>query len=448
MIWHSPLEYPAMQPGSDASDRIRANVRQYLPPSGDGHDHLVWERAQGVWVWDASGRRLLDFTSGVLVTNTGHSHPDVVAAVQAQVATLMNCYDAPHPLKPATAARLVELAGPPFVKAALLTTGAEAIDAAVRVARAFTGKFEVVSFASGFHGRTLGAMSFAGLPSVRGGVGPVLPGTIILPYPTSFRCPVGACESDCSTACLTVGLDVLRANSVGSVAAVVVEPYLGTGGAYVPPAAFWPRLREAATALGALLIFDEVQSSFGRTGSMYAFQNLGVVPDLIVVAKGIASGFPMSAVIGQKGMLDALPPGSLGSTYGGNPVACAACLATVEVLVRDDLPAHAGEMGRVALDVMADWPTRIPGVGEVRGSGLSMGIEMVVPGTREPDGRRALATVMRADEGGLAVLPPAGRDANVVRLAPPLIIEEVDLRNGLSLLERALHRVATDMATP
>lgn len=418
---------------------IRDLEARYLPLASQGHDHLIWETALGCRVRDVEGRQLIDFTSGVLVTNTGHAHPRVVAAVQEQAARLLNCYDAPHPTRGEVARRLVEHAGPPFDVAALATTGAEAIDSAVKAAKAFTGRFEVISFASGFHGKTLGAMSLSGLPGTRGGIGPVLPGTIVVPYPTQYRCPVARGASCCDLTCFDVAEELVRVNSVGAIAAVVVEPYLGAGGAYVPPRQFWKRVRTFADHHKALLIFDEVQAGFGRTGSFYAFQQLGIVPDILVVAKGIASGIPMSAIISRREILDALPPGTLASTYGGNPIACAACLATLDVIEGEGLTERAGQLGARALERMVRWVGDIPGVGEVRGMGLSFGIDLVRDaGTRDPDSARALAVVNAADREGVIVLPPAGAAGNVVRLAPPLVISEADLDEGLDRLERAL----------
>jgi 4-aminobutyrate aminotransferase-like enzyme len=412
---------------------------RYLPRSPLVHQHLVWDTAVGSRVEDPTGRQLIDFTSGVLVANIGHSHPRVVEAITRQAGRLLNCYDAPHPLRGEVARRLVEAAGETFEAAALFTTGSEAIDAGTKLAKAFTGRWEVVSFVEGFHGRSVGPASSSGLASVRRGFGPLIPGTIVVPYPASFRCPVRHCRDACDLTCLQVTRTLIRANSTGNVAAVLVEPYLGAGGAHVPPAAFWPALRELCDELGALLIFDEVQASFGRTGAMFAFQSLGVVPDILVVAKGIAGGVPMSAIVTSRAILDALPPGSLGSTYGGNPLACAACLATLDVLESESLAAAALTKGHFLIDVLTDFALRVPQLGEVRGIGLSLGLDFVTDrDTRTPNPRLAEAVVFAADAAGVVVLPPAGEGGNVVRLAPPLSIPEADLHEGAERLMRGI----------
>ena len=418
---------------------IRGLESRYLPTKGMGHDHAIWESALGARVRDIHGRELIDFTSGVLVTNTGHSHPHVVAAIREQAGRLLNCYDAPHPTRGVVARRLVETAGPPFEVAALQTTGAEAIDSAVKAARAFTRRYETISFSGGFHGKTFGALSLSGMPGTRRGVGPVMPGSIVVPYPTCYRCPVDRTYPECQVACFDVAEEMIDINSTGQIAAVVVEPYLGAGGAYVPPREFWPRIEDFTREHSALLILDEVQASFGRTGSFFAFQQLGIKPDLLVVAKGMASGLPMSAIISRKEVLNALAPGVLATTFGGNPLSCAACLATLDVLEKEQLASRAARLGMHALQRMRPWMTTLPGVGDVRGIGLSLGIDLVRSReSRDPDPERALALLKAANQRGVLVLPPAGSSGNVVRLAPPLVISEEDLNGGLNRLEEAL----------
>lgn len=414
-----------------------ARPRNPMVGTAPGHDHLEWASAQGVRVHSVDGRELIDFTSGVFVTNTGHCHPRVVAAIQAQAAKLLNCYDAPHPARAEVADRLVKLAGSSFDAISLATTGAEAIDIAVKAAKAYTGRYETLSFANAFHGKTLAALSLSGLPGTRRGVGPVMPGSIVGFYPTCYSCPLKLTYPGCGIACFDATEEIFRANTTGSLAAVVVEAYLGAGGAYVAPAGFWPRVRAFADAQGAVLILDEIQTGFGRTGTMFAFEQFGIVPDILVVAKGMASGLPMSAVISRHEILEALAPGILASTYGGNPLCCAACLATLDVLEDEHLPDRAMTLGRRALARMRPWVDQIEGVGDVRGIGLAFGIELIRPdGGPDPD--RALRVLYAAEREGVVTLPPAGASNNVVRLAPPLVISEADLDAGLDALERAL----------
>jgi len=412
-------------------------LRNPMVGTAPGHDHIEWESASGVHVHTVDGRDLIDFTSGVFVTNTGHCHPHVVEAVQAQAAKLLNCYDAPHPARAEVAERLVGLAGAPFDAISLMTTGAEAIDIAVKAARAYTGRYETLSFANAFHGKTLATLSLSGLPGTRRGVGPVMPGSIVGFYPTCYTCPLKRTYPECAIACFDATEEIFKANTTGSLAAIVVEAYLGAGGAYVAPPEFWPKVRAFADAQGAVLILDEIQTGFGRTGTMFAFEQFGIIPDILVIAKGMASGLPMSAVISRHEILESLAPGILASTYGGNPLCCAACLATLDVIEDEQLPERAMTLGRRALDRMRGWVGEIDGVGDVRGIGLAFGIELVTPDGR-PDAERALGLLYAAEREGVVTLPPAGASSNVVRLAPPLVISEAELDAGLDALERAL----------
>jgi 4-aminobutyrate aminotransferase len=417
------------------ADVIRSRERAVLAPGAPGHDHVVWGEAHGATVLDVDGRRLIDFTSGVLVANAGHAHPRVARAIAEQAAKLLNAYDAPHPLRAELAERLVALAGPPIEAVAFLTTGAEAVDACLRIARAATGRYSVVSFTGGFHGKSLSALSVAGLRSTRWGAGPTLPGVLVAPYPDPYRPPVAEAP-DLVAACLDLADRLIDANLTEEPAAILVEPYLGAGGCVVPPADFLPRLRDFADRHGGLLIIDEVQAGFGRTGTFFAFQQSGVRPDLVAVAKGIASGVPMSAVLGRRALLAALPGGSLWSTYGGNPLACAAALATLDVLTEPGVIERVGELGERLASAIRDWGDS--GIGDVRHAGLSFGIDFVRDRrTKEPDPDRALAVLHAADRHGVIVLPPTGPGGNVLRLAPPLLISDEEVEAGLLALRLA-----------
>jgi 4-aminobutyrate aminotransferase/(S)-3-amino-2-methylpropionate transaminase len=413
----------------------------YEPQRPAGHDAITWDRGSGSLVWDTDGREYIDFTSGVLVTNIGHAHPAVAAAVALEATRLTNCYDFHHPLRGETARRIVGYAGPPFEQAALFTTGAEAIDAAIKIARAATGRFEVISFQNAFHGRTMGAAGIGGLRTTRLGAGPMLPGVYSTPFAYCYRCPIGQTYPECRIACANLLDAIADTHSTGSIAAVVVEAYLGSGGGVVAPPEFYARIRDFCDRTGALLVLDEVQSGFGRTGVWFAFQQLGIVPDLLVTAKGIANGLPLSAVIGRRETFAAVSPGSLGSTYGGNPVSCAAALATMDVLEEEHLPERAARIGAEMLETLRGWQMQgeFPHVGDIRGIGLSFGIEMVEDrATREPAPERALGVVYAAADAGLLTLPPSGNLGNVVRLAPALNIPDDLLREGLSRLRTVL----------
>lgn len=432
-------------PRQGRSDDYRAAEAASLWALAPGHDSIVWESAQGARIRDVEGREFIDFTSGVLVANTGHCHPTVVKAIQEQAARLLNCYDAPHPLRAEVARRLLGYAGGRFDAVALCTTGAECIDSAVKIAKAATKRFEIVSFSEAFHGKSISTSSLSGMPGTRRLVGPTVPGSIVVPFPNGYRRPAEFDVDQWANLCMDMAEEVIRINSIGQVAAIIIEPFLGAGGAHVAPPIFWTRLRRLADKLDALVIMDEVQSAFGRTGNFFAFQGHGFEPDLLCVAKGIASGVPMSAVIGRHDLFDALPAGVLSSTYGGNPLACAACLATLDVIESERLVDRAKHLTTVFHDRFAAWMKEIPGVGDARGMGLSMGIELVDNHlSKAPDADRALRVVAAAARRGLIVLPPSGSLSNVVRLAPPLVLSDEDAREGLDRLEAALRETVSN----
>ncbi|MGX1743775.1 aspartate aminotransferase family protein [Bosea sp. NPDC055353] len=431
-----------------SADIINAE-RRSIWDLAPGHDNVVWAKAAGARVTDVDGRDYIDFSSGVLVANTGHCHPHVVKAIQEQAGLLLNCYDAPHPLRAQVAERLLGFAGGRFDAVSLATTGAEAIDSAVKIAKAATKRYEIISFADGFHGKSISTASLSGMPGNRRSVGPLVPGSIVVPFPNSYRRPAGTSAENWANQTMDMAEEMIRINSTGQIAAIVVEPFLGAGGAHVAPPVFWKRLRALADKLQALVIMDEVQAAFGRTGQFFAFQGLGIEPDLLCVAKGIASGIPMSAIIGRKALFDALPAGVLSSTYGGNPLACAACLATLDVIEQDNLVARARDLTQTFHARFATWVKDIPGVGDARGMGLSMGIELVVDNiSKTPDPARALRVVKKAAEDGLIVLPPSGSDSNVVRLAPPLVLTDAEAEEGLRRLEDALRCTISNQPAP
>jgi 4-aminobutyrate aminotransferase-like enzyme len=423
------------------SDEVRHREQAVLARQSRGHDHVVWREAHGCVVTTVDGRELIDFTSGVLVANIGHAHPAVAQAIAEQATKLLNAYDAPHPLRGELAERLVALAGPPLDTVALLTTGAEAIDAALRVARAATHRYSILTFSDAFHGKSLSAVSVSGRPAGRRGMGPPMPGTLLAPYPDPYRPPLDLPADRLADGCIRLAEDLIAANLTEEPAAILVEPYLGAGGGIVPPRDFLPKLRGLADRHGSVLILDEVQAGFGRTGTMFAFQGLGVTPDLVAVAKGIASGVPMSALLGRRDLLGSIAAGTLWSTYGGNPLSCAAALATLDVLTTPGLIERVGPLGdRMAAEIRS-W--RVPGVGDVRNFGLSFGIDLVadeVSKAADPD--RALAALGAADRHGVIVLPPAGPMGNVLRMAPPLVISDAEVAQGLEALRAALEETA------
>jgi 4-aminobutyrate aminotransferase/(S)-3-amino-2-methylpropionate transaminase len=393
------------------------------------HD-LIVERGEGAFVWDAEGRRYLDFVGGIGVLNLGHRHPRIVAAVRDQLDRFTHlCFQVtPYDGYLRLAERLNALAPGDFAKKTLLvTTGAEAAENAVKIARAATGRPGIVTFERGYHGRTYLALAMTGKTApYKQNFGP-FPGDVYrTPYPNELR--------GWSTEGALAALESLFETSVAAdhVAAIVIEPVLGEGGFVPAPARFLQALRALCDRHGILLVADEIQSGFGRTGAMFAIEHAGVAPDLITVAKSLAGGLPLAGVIGRASVMDAPLPGGLGGTYAGNPLACAAALATLDVFDDEDILANArriGERIRHALEALhATYPARIV---DARGLGAMRALEFA-------DAADAQSVVEAARERGLLLLKAGS--GNVIRLLVPLIIRDEDLEHGLAILAESIHQ--------
>ena len=414
---------------------------EYLSPSISTPLPLVWDRAEDCTVFDVDGNEFIDFSSGVLVTNTGHSHPKVVKAIQDQAAKLINCYDSAHPLRSQFVERLAGLMPEDLKTVLLMSSGSEAIDAAVKIARVVTGKHEVIGFDGAFHGRTYMAMSVGGLAGTKRGFGPLVPGILRAPFPDYYRAPNGETPDQVDERCLEALERVLLTQSSGSVAALVTEPYQGGGGSLVPSKRFLQGVRDFCTRHGILFILDEVQSSFGRTGRLFAFEHYDIVPDIVVLGKGIASGIPAAAIVARRSIASGLKPNSLSSTYGGNPLACAAGLASIEVIVGDELPARAAATGAMMTDRLNAMKERHRFVGDVRGLGLVLAVEFVKSKeSKEPDPVLARQFAEKLLTAGLSVMAPIGRGGNVLRISPPLTITQAAANDGLDIIEATLQR--------
>lgn len=385
---------------------------------------LVAERGEGAIVTDVDGNRFLDCNAGIAVVAAGHCHPAVVAAVQRQAQKLIHMsgtdfYYANMVTLAEKLARLAPSGGPHRVYFG--NSGTEAMEAALKLARYYTGRDKVIAFLGGFHGRTMGALSLTASKAVqRKRFSPLVPGVTHIPYAYCYRCAYGKQVESCAVECAKVIEDQLFKTILpaGEVAAIVLEPIQGEGGYVAPPAKFFHELMRVARRHGILLVADEVQSGMGRTGKWWASQHFGFEPDIVAVAKGIASGMPLGATVARAEVMN-WGPGSHASTFGGNPVAVEAALATIELLERE-LIENAARIGARMLDRMRDWPRRFPTVGEVRGRGLMIGIELVRDQAgRERNGELRNWLVSAAFERGLLTL---GAGENVVRLSPPLVI--------------------------
>ena len=397
-------------------------------------------RGEGVYLYDTDGRRHLDFTAGIGVTSTGHCHPTVVAAAQEQVATLIHGQYTtvmPQPLL-----TLVERMGdvlPEGIDSVFFTnSGSEAVEASVRLARQATGRQLIIAFDGGFHGRTMGAAALTTSGAkIRAGIAPMMGGVAFAPFPYAYR--YGWSEEQAVAFALSE-LDRQLASTApaSDVAAFIVEPVLGEGG-YVPtPPAFLHGLRERADRHGILLIADEVQTGYGRTGKFWGHQHAeGLTPDVIVTAKGLASGFPLSAIAAPKALMEKAWPGSQGGTYGGNAVACAAALATLEVVQGEGLVENARVQGEKLLAGVRDAAQGIAAIGDVRGRGLMVGIEFV-DADGKPDGATAAKVHAAAAAQGLLLLT-CGVYGNVVRMIPALVVTAEQVDEALALWTKALN---------
>lgn len=393
-------------------------------------------KAEGTVVEDLDGNRFLDFTGGWGCLNVGHNHPKVLAAVRAQLERYIHTDFTAVPYEPYVelSRRLAQLApGPSPKKCALFNSGAEAVENAVKIARAFTGRKAILVFENAFHGRTLLTMTMThkAIP-YKAGFGPYASDVFRLPYPYPYRNPIPMEE---------IERRLLTMVDPKEVACCVVEPVIGEGGFIVPPPEFLPFLRELANRYGFLLVCDEVQSGVGRTGKFFACEHFGVEPDLITVAKSIAAGLPLSAVIGKAEIMDALIPGSIGSTFGGNPVACAAALAVLDIIEEERLLERANGLGEILKRELHKMAQKFPVIGEVRGLGAMVGMEIVKDRqTKEPAPEITKAVQKEALQRGL-IFATAGLNGNVIRFLLPLTTPEDALLEGLAVLEESFHAV-------
>jgi 4-aminobutyrate aminotransferase/(S)-3-amino-2-methylpropionate transaminase len=405
---------------------------------------LFVARARGAHVWDEDGRRYIDFVGGIGVLNVGHNHPRVVAAVRAQLDTVTHAGFQVAGTAPyvALAARLNRLVGAAVpwgtpTKSLFLTTGAEAVENAVKIARAHTGRPGIVAFRGGFHGRTLLGVSLTGFAQpYRQNFGPFAPEIFHSPYPDVYR--------GVSAEAALAALDELFATEIAPdrVAAILVEAVQGDGGFIPAPPAFMQGLRALTERHGIVLIVDEIQTGFGRTGRMFGFEHSGIAPDLVTVAKSLAGGFPLSGVVGRAAIMDAPAPGGLGGTYGGNAVACAAALAVLDAFEHEDLVARGVAIGAQLRAGLLDLQQRYPAIGDVRGLGPMLAMELVADRrTKAPDADAAQRVMDEARTRGLLFIK-CGVHRNVVRFLAPLVAAADDVRAALEILDAAL-RAAT-----
>ncbi len=441
-----PGEYPKIvvpPPGPKAKEwnaRDQSVVSQNLTPDYE----LVTERASGMVVEDLDGNRYLDFAAGISTVSTGHCHPEVVKAVQQQAERLLHiCYtDFHYPAYIELCETLAELAPMSGKKRVFLSnSGAEAVETAIKLARTHTGRSKIIAFYGAFHGRTLGTVTLtASKPVQRLSFGPLLPDINHTHYSYCYRCPVNRKPDSCDVQCLDLLTDSMFNHTVPpqEVAAVLVEPIQGEGGFIPPHPEFLSRLQTLCREHGILLIADEVQCGMGRTGKLFASEHYGLDPDIFILAKGIASGMPISAVIARDEVMQ-WNDGSHGSTFGGNPLSCQAALATLRLL-RGGLIENAGQVGERLLKKLGSLMDKHSLIGDVRGIGLMIGIEIVRNrDTKEPASKEREQIVRRAFEKGLLTLP-CGK--STIRLSPPLVCTDSDADKAVAILDEVLTEVS------
>jgi 2,2-dialkylglycine decarboxylase (pyruvate) len=402
-------------------------------------------RAEGAWVETTDGRRILDFTSGQICSTLGHNHPRIAAAVRQALDEVvhLNSWMLSEPVL-ALAERLALLFPDPLDRVMLLNTGSEANEVALKLAKMFTGRFEVAGLTRSFHGLLSGIAS-VNFSMAHAGYGPLLPGSFALPAPYAYRCPIRHCDGACDCTCLEAGFELLDQQSVGSLCAVVAEPVLSTGGVIVPPAGYLAALHERCAERGMLLVLDEAQTGFGRLGAMFGFEHDGVVPDLVSVSKTLGGGVPLAATVTSAAIeADCVAKGFLHVTsHVSDPLPAAAGLAVLEVIEEEDLVERARTRGDLLLARLRELAERHEQIGDVRGRGLLVGLELVVDrDTREPADALGAAVTAECLRRGLSMnIVRAGTSANCFRIAPPLpvTVDEIDL--AATILDESLTTV-------
>jgi len=442
-------EMKEILPGPQAQEVVERSDRVVSPSLPRAYP-LVVKRAYGCTVEDVDGNQFLDCMAGIAVCSTGHCHPRVVRAIQEQAERWLHICGADFydPQYIALAERLAAIAPGDEPKRVFLgNSGAEAVEAALKLARHHTRRPYVIAFFGAFHGRTMGAVSLtASKPVYHRGFAPLLPGIVHVPYGYCYRCAYNLTYPSCNLACVDFIEETLMGRSVppDEVAAIFVEPVQGEGGYVVPPDGWLQKLRALCDRYGILLVADEVQSGMGRTGKWFATEHWGVVPDILCVAKALASGMPVSAMVARESVMT-WPTGAHGSTFGGNPVACAAALATIDVIEQEGLMENAVRVGNRLLDGLralareVEQAGRPPFIGDVRGLGLMIGVELVQDlQTRAPAHDEAEEVMIECFRRGLLVLTCG---ASSIRFAPPLVITEAEADRALAMFADALRAV-------
>lgn len=403
---------------------------------------VVWDHGRGALITDVDGNVYIDWTSGVLVTNVGHCHPHLVEAMQKASAKLLNNYECASVERITAAERLVKALPDHLTKCFFLTTGGEATEAAGRLMKRRTGKFEIISFESSWHGRTMAAASMGGIAGPRKGYGPSLSGIIRVKFPNPYRDPLGFCDDGPDFKRYFDYLEsTVLANSNGSLAGVITEPYQGAGGFIFPPKGWLKKLEQWTHDHGMLFTVDEVQSSYGRTGRMWAIEHENLKPDIVTIGKAIGCGASISAVAATDDVFSCIGKGEMSSTLGGNPVGTAGAIAVLDIFEKEPLVKNSAELGAYMLQRLQAMAKDCPYLGDVRGMGLVIGLEFVKDkAAREPATELIRPLIVDAANHGL-LIGSVGFYGNVIRVAPPLVITREQADESLDIMEGCLKRL-------
>lgn len=415
---------------------ILETLYRYEPVAMRGQPPVVWDHAEGFQVYDRWGNKWIDWSSGVLITNAGHGRQEIIRAITEQAnSKLLTNYCFPSEIRARLVEKLASVLPVPLKKVFLLTTGSETVECAVKLCRTYgmkaggRKKNVIISYDKAFHGRTLGSQQVGGIPALKEWIGHLDPGFVQIPFPDGFRTVDTSFE----------GFNrALREHGVepNTVAGVILETYQGGSAAFAPPE-YMRALKEWCTGHKALLVCDEVQAGFGRTGTMWGFEHYGIVPDIACFGKGISSSLPLAAVAGRPDVMDLHPAGSMTSTHTGNPVCCAAALASIDLVIKEKLADNAAKVGALLHQKLRALKARTPQIGSVDGKGLVAGMACVLPGSKEPDGDLAWEVVRRAIEKGVLMFTPVGFGGATVKISPPLVITEAAILDSVTALEEA-----------
>ena len=400
---------------------------------------VIFERAEGAIVFGEDGQKYIDCFAGISVTSVGHGNPEVIEATKAQLDKYVHCCSYVYYNTPMAdlAEKLAQITPGRLNKSFFANSGAEAMEGAMRMAKTYTGKHEFIALQASFHGRSYATLSITGNSARKKRAGPYMPGVSFAPPPYCYRCAFNLRPETCGMRCAEYLDDIIKFNTYGDVAAFIAEPVMGEGGIIPPPEPYFKKVKEILDRYNILLFVDEVQTGFARTGKMFGIEHYGVEPDIMAMAKGIANGFPLSAFIAPDAIADTFQPGEHLTTFGGNPVSCAASLATINFLEREGIANQVMEKERLVKERLESIKEKHPIIGDVRGKGLMIGLELVKDDAKTPATDEAKAVRKSCLEKGL-LIGLGGILANVLRIQPPLVITDDQLDEALTIIEKSL----------